>query len=165
LFHPAHLATTQLLEARSPKCRGVGAGVPSEWGSARRYVHSGCGLVNKPPCRTHELAHFVCALARVGRVALRVTWIGVWQVWIESHSRRKIRGTRQQQPGLLRDRFPDKEDVIGSSPVHPHTQMWKVDATCPCVAGTTKSSPCGVLSLHVVVLAQVTHPEEPVQGR
>ena len=46
------------------------------------------------------------ALVKVDRAGLRATRIGVVRGWIEQHSRRKIRGTQQQQPGLLARALP-----------------------------------------------------------
>jgi hypothetical protein len=59
--------------------RGLGAGVPIECGSAQRYVISYRGHVNKPPGRTHGLAHVIRALVKVNPVALRATRISMAQ--------------------------------------------------------------------------------------
>ena len=74
--------------------------------SAQRYVHTYRGLVNKPPGRTLRLAHFVRALIKVNPVGLWVTETDVPCVWVAQHSRRKLQGTRQQQPGLLARALP-----------------------------------------------------------
>ena len=74
--------------------------------SARRYVHSHRGFVNKRPGRSHGLTQFERALMKVNPVALCATGTDVPRVWIEQHSRRKLRGTRQQQPGLLARALP-----------------------------------------------------------
>ena len=106
LFHPAYLAKTRLLGARSSRYQGVSAGVPIKCGSARRYVHTYRGHVNKSPGRTCRLAHVIRALVKINPVALRATRIGTPRESIAQDSRRKIRGTRQQQPGLLARALP-----------------------------------------------------------
>jgi hypothetical protein len=53
--------------------------VPIECGSAQRYVISYRGHVNKPPGRTHGLAHVIRALVKVNPVALRATRISMAQ--------------------------------------------------------------------------------------
>ena len=82
LFHPAYLAKTRLLGARSSRYHGVSAGVPIECGSARRYVHTYRGHVNKSPGRTCRLAHVIRALVKINPVALRATRIDVFRRWV-----------------------------------------------------------------------------------
>ena len=61
LVPPRSLATTRPLGARSSRYQGVVAGVPIECRSARRYVPTHRGLVNKAPGQTHGLANVVRA--------------------------------------------------------------------------------------------------------
>ena len=73
LVPPRSLATTRPLGARRPLREGLGADVSIECGSARRYVLTSRGLVNKPPGRSHGLTQFERALMKVNPVALCVT--------------------------------------------------------------------------------------------
>ena len=106
LVPPRSLATTRPLGARRPGREGLGADVSIECRSARRYVLTSRGLVNKPPGRTHGLPHVIRALMKVNPVALCVTGTDVPCGWIARRSRRKLPGTRQQQPGLLARALP-----------------------------------------------------------
>ena len=105
-FHPTPPATTRPLGARRPGREGLGADVSIECRSARRYVLTSRGLVNKRPGRSHGLTQFERALMKVNPVALCVTGTDVLCGWIARRSRRKLRGTRQQQPGLLARALP-----------------------------------------------------------
>ena len=106
LVPPRSLATTRPLGARRPGREGLGADVSIECRSARRYVLTSRGLVNKRPGRSHGLTQFERALMKVNPVALCVTGTDVLCGWIARRSRRKLRGTRQQQPGLLARALP-----------------------------------------------------------
>ena len=106
LLSPRSLATTRPLGARRPGREGLGADVSIECRSARRYVLTSRGLVNKRPGRSHGLTQFERALMKVNPVALCVTGTDVLCGWIARRSRRKLWGTRQQQPGLLARALP-----------------------------------------------------------
>ncbi len=145
LFHPAYLAKTRLLGARSSRYRGVSAGVPMECGSAWRYVHTYRGHVIKSPGRTCRLARVIRALVKINPVALRATRISVIQSWVAQQSRRKYGEHDNSSPVCWLKHFPNKEHVIRLSPVHPKTHTWQVDSTCSCDAGTKKLQSLRVL--------------------
>ena len=119
-----------------------------------------------PRVKPSVLAYFVGARTKVDLVALRVTRIGVLRVWIARRSRRKIQGTRQEQPGLLATALPLTRKM-SSVRVRfiPRCIRGKSMTLAPAMPVRRNSKLCGPLSLHVLVLAQVTNPEEAVDRR
>ena len=85
LLYPAPLAMTRLLGARSSRYQGMRAGVPIACGSARRYVHTYRGLVNKPP----------------GRRPKRPSRLGVYDDRSGSHAQHSPPQGRRATPALL----------------------------------------------------------------